>query len=256
MQAIIIGAGRGSRLQHRTDAVPKTLVEVLGKPMLEHILLALEHGGFRRQDVWFIAGYKAEVVRERYPELRQIHNPRWEHNNILGSLLCAREQLRGGFVATYADIVYEGDVVRRLLANPAPFVLGCDTAWRRRYVDRHQHPETDAEKLRAEGGRVVELSRRLPSDAATGEFIGVMKASAAGAATLIDAYDAAAAQHPAGPYREGRSFERAYLIDLLAELLERGVVMEHEDTHGGYMELDTLEDLAHGAQWWSTRPAP
>ena len=42
MKAIIIGAGRGSRLKHLTEDIPKTLVPILGRPMLDGILDALE----------------------------------------------------------------------------------------------------------------------------------------------------------------------------------------------------------------------
>jgi L-glutamine-phosphate cytidylyltransferase len=254
MRAVIIGAGRGSRLQHRTDELPKTLVPVLGRPMLEHILDALEVAGFRRSDVVFVCGYAEDVVRARYPEFTYVRNADWANNNILASLLCAREHLLNGFVSTYADIVYDGDIARRVAESPYDLCLGCDTAWRRRYVARSQHPETDAEKLRAEGSRVVELSRRLASEAASGEFIGVMKASPAGARRLIDGYDTARARDQGGAYREGRSFPKAYLIDLLQELLEAGVEMHREDTPGAYMELDTLEDLAHAEAWWRERP--
>ena len=104
-----------------------------------------------------------------------MRNAGWEQNNILHSLMCARDYLTDGFVSTYADIVYEGAVVEKLVANPRDIVLGCDTAWRRRYAHRSQHPETDAEKLRADGDRVLEVSRAIASEAAGGEFIGVMK---------------------------------------------------------------------------------
>jgi choline kinase len=254
MRPVIIGAGRGSRLQHRTDEIPKTLVHVLGKPMLEHILDALESAGFARRDVIFVCGYAEEVVRERYPEFTYVRNADWANNNILASLMCAREHLVDGFVSTYADIVYDGDIARRVAASPHDLCLGCDTAWRRRYVVRSQHPETDAEKLRAEGSRIVELSRRITSEAAAGEFIGVLKASAAGARRLIHGYDAAKARDRGGEYREGRSFPKAYLIDLLQELLEAGTEMHREDTPGAYMELDTLEDLQHAEAWWRERP--
>jgi choline kinase len=254
MRAIIIGAGRGSRLAHHTQAIPKTLVEVSGQPMLEFILDALGEAGFARSDVVFVCGYAEDVVRERYPEFTFVRNADWENNNILLSLLKAREFLQDGFVSTYADIVYEGEIVRKLVASPHDLVLGCDTAWRRRYVNRSQHPETDAEKLRAEGSRVVALSRHIPSDAAQGEFIGVMKATAAGAATLLEHFDAAEKLHAGGIFREGRTFERAYLIDLLAEMLEAGVPLHREDTHGGYMEIDTVEDHAFADAWWRDRP--
>jgi choline kinase len=251
---VIIAAGRGSRLQSETDDIPKTLVEVMGRPMLEWILEALESAGLSRRDVVFICGYRAEVIKARYPEFTYVTNHDWQDNNILLSLLMARSYLKDGFVSTYGDIVYEGAVVQKLVRSRADITLGCDTAWRRRYIGRTQHPETDAEKLRASGGNVTQLSRTIASEQAYGEFIGVMKASANGAAQLVSAFDEAAQRYGAGEYREGRSFQKAYLIDLLAEMLESGVSMAHEDTQGGYMEIDTVQDLGMAERWWKERP--
>lgn len=253
MRAIVIGAGRGSRLGHNTDEVPKTLVEVMGRPMLDWILEALAAAGFTRKDVVFVCGYAEDVVRRRYPEFTFVRNEDWANNNILLSLLCAREHLKQGFVSSYADIVYDGAVVQKLAASRADISLGCDTAWRRRYVGRTQHPETDAEKLRADGDRVLELSRTIASEAAQGEFIGVMKLSAAGASSLCSAFDAAQARFDGGLFREGRTFRKAYLIDLLQQMLEAGVPMERQNTAGGYMEIDTGQDLAMAETWWKTR---
>ncbi|WP_437775913.1 NTP transferase domain-containing protein [Sorangium sp. So ce1097] len=252
MKAVIIGAGRGSRLRHLTEELPKTLVPILGRPMLDGILEALAAGGFKRSDVVFVCGYKADVIRAAYPDLTYVENRDWAQNNILLSLLCAREHLAGGFVSTYADIVYRPEIVADLVRSPHDIALACDTDWRRRYVNRSQHPETDAEKLRADAsGRVVELSRRIPSEAATGEFIGVMKLSAPGAARFLSAFDAARVAFAERPeFREGRTFRRAYLIDLLAQMIESGDALHKVDTHGGYMEIDTLEDASLADAWW------
>ena len=251
---MIIAAGRGSRLKSETDDLPKTLVEVMGRPMLEWVLEAFAAAGMSRKDVVFICGYRADVIKARYPEFTYVTNHDWQNNNILLSLLMAREYLRGGFVSTYGDIVYEGAVVEKLAQSRADITLGCDTAWRRRYVGRTQHPETDAEKLRADGKRVIELSRTIPSEQADGEFIGVMKLSQLGAASFLEAFDRAERAYAGGAYREGRTFQKAYLIDLLAEMLESGAVMEREDTRGGYMEIDTLQDLSMSEKWWNERP--
>jgi len=251
VKAVIIGAGRGSRLRHLTSDIPKTLVPVLGRPMLDGILEALEFGGFSRKDVVFICGYRAEVIKERYPDLTYVENRDWENNNILLSLLCAREHLTGGFVSTYADIVYRKEIVRDLVASPHAIALGCDTDWRRRYTGRSQHPETDAEKLRAEGERVVELSRKIASEAAQGEFIGVMKQTAEGARQFLEAFDAAERAYRGLVFREGRSFEKAYLIDLLQHMIEGGAALHRADMHGGYMEIDTLQDASLAESWWN-----
>ena len=50
--------------------------------------------------------------------------------------------------------------------------------------------------------------------------------------------------------RNGRRFEKAYLIDLLQHMLEGGAEMHRVDTHGGYMEIDTLQDRELSEQWW------
>jgi len=222
--------------------------------MLEWILEAFASAGLSRKDVVFVCGYRADVIKARYPEFTYVTNHDWQNNNILLSLLMAREYLKDGFVSTYGDIVYEGAVVQKLVKSPANIALGCDTAWRRRYVGRTQHPETDAEKLRADGSRVVELSRTIPSDQAEGEFIGVMKQTPAGASEFLAAFDRAERSYGSGQFREGRSFQKAYLIDLLAEMLEQGTSMQREDTHGGYMEIDTVQDLSMSEKWWNERP--
>jgi choline kinase len=249
MRPVIIGAGRGSRLEHLTEEIPKTLVPVLGRPILEWILESLSAAGFARKDIVFICGYQADVIRQRYPEFTYVENRDWEHNNILLSLMKAKDHLGDGFLSTYADIIYPGEVVRGLVASPHDKVLGCDTDWRRRYVGRTRHPETDAEKLRAEGERVVQLSRKIPSEEAAGEFIGVAKFSAEGAAELVLAFERAQADHRGQPYREGRTFERAYLIDLMQHMIEQGSSYFRVNTHGGYMEIDTLQDRELAPSW-------
>jgi len=222
----------------------------MGRPMLDWILEALASAGITRKDVVFVCGYAEEVVRARYPEFTFVRNADWANNNILLSLLCARDYLADGFLSTYADIVYDGEIVQKLLASPADIALGCDTAWRRRYIGRTQHPETDAEKLRADSTRVLEISRTIESDRANGEFIGVMKLSKAGARVFTDAFDRAQQTYGGGMFREGRSFQKAYLLDLLQEMLGSGTVMARENTAGGYMEIDTGQDLAMAQGWW------
>ncbi|HEY8091105.1 MAG TPA: phosphocholine cytidylyltransferase family protein [Polyangiaceae bacterium] len=250
MRPIVIGAGRGSRLGPNTDEIPKALVPVMGRPMLEWILEALGAAGFARKDVVYVCGYRQEVLRARYPEFTFVENRDWERNNILASLLCAREHMTHGFVSTYADIVYRGSAVKKAVASPHDKVLVNDTDWRRRYVDRSQHPESDAEKMRADGDRIVELSRRIASEKASGEFIGVTKFTAEGAREIIEAFDEAAPIWAGRVYREGRTWEKAYLIDLFQEMLERGSSFHRVDTHGGYMEIDTVQDLAMAEKWW------
>jgi len=218
--------------------------------MLEWILEALGEAGFTRKDVVFVCGYKADVLRARYPEFTYVENVDWENNNILESLLYARAHLGAGFVSSYTDIVYRGQAVKDVVAAPWDKVLVCDTDWRRRYIRRSQHPESDAEKMIGEGDRVVELARTTPSEKATGEFIGVTKFTADGARELIEAYEDAKANCAT---LGDRPFQKAYLIHLFQRMIEKGSAFHKVDTHGGYMELDTLQDLELAEAWWAGR---
>lgn len=241
IRPILIGAGRGRRLGPNTDAIPKTLVPVMGRPMLEWILDALKEAGFAKKDVVFVCGYKADVLRARYPEFTYVENRHWESNNILASLFCAREHMTDGFVSSYTDIVYRGEIVSKLMKADGDRVLACDTHWRKRYTNRSQHPETDGEKMRAENGRVIEVHRAIDSDRAHGEFIGVAKFTPQGARELIEAHD-----------RE-KLHAKAYMIELFERMIANGSHFGHVDTPGGYMEIDTEEDLAAAEGWWNQK---
>src|SRR5262249_19735800 len=99
MKAIIIGAGRGRRLQHLTREQPKCLVPIAGRPILSWILDALRAGGV--DDIVYIGGYLMEEVRRAHPEFRFIENRRWEENNILESRFCAESEMDGPFITSY-----------------------------------------------------------------------------------------------------------------------------------------------------------
>ena len=156
--------------------------------------------------------------------------------------------MEDGFVSSYTDIVYRGSAMKAAVDSPHDKVLVCDTDWRRRYIGRSRHPESDAEKMQATGSCVTDISRTIVSEEATGEFIGVAKFTSSGAKELIDAYeDAKVHCETLGD----RPFKQAYLIHLFQRMIHGGSAFHRVDTHGGYMELDTLEDLQLAEAWWA-----
>jgi L-glutamine-phosphate cytidylyltransferase len=251
MKAIIIGAGRGRRLMPLTENEPKCYAPIHGKRILDWTLDALAGGGFTRKDVVFIGGYQMPLIQRDYPEFTFVENKNWETNNILASLFCAESHMEEGFVCSYADILYRPDPIRRLMQSPHDITLVVDTDFRRRYTRRSQHPESDAEKLRAEGDRVIEVNRRIPGEDAAGEYIGVARFTPKGAATLRQHYHRVLSQiGPEAPFQGAPSFRMAYLIHLFQEMLEHGVDMRRVDTHGQYYEIDTTEDYQIVHEEW------
>ncbi len=251
MKAILIAAGRGRRLMPLTEDVPKCYTPVAGRRILDWCLDALGAGGLT--DVVFIGGYRIDRVRADYPHFAFRENRAWPDNNILVSLFHAEEDMAGGFVSSYADILYTPAAVRALMASPADIALLVDTDWRRRYAPRTQHPETDGEKVRLEVGRVVEIARTIAPEAAPAEFTGVAKFSPAGARLLAEHYHAARRAHDGAPPPPGKlPFQKWYLIDLLQRMLEAGVAIEAVPTHGGYFEIDTTQDWDLAERGWTS----
>ena len=73
MKAIILAAGRGSRMKNLTERNPKCLVELHGKSLLDRQLDALNMANI--EDIAIVTGYRREMLIRS--GLREFHNPRW-----------------------------------------------------------------------------------------------------------------------------------------------------------------------------------
>jgi choline kinase len=248
MQAIIIGAGRGQRLMPTTADTPKCFAEVNGRRILDWTLAALRDNGIQR--ICFIGGYQIDKVRQAYPELTFRHNQDWANNNILASLLYAEDLMTEPFICCYSDILFTPTVIAATLANRDDAALVVDTHWQIRYTDRTEHPPDDAEKVLVKNGAVTRVSRDIPTADAHGEYIGVAKFSAAGAARLVAHYHRCRERCAGRPFHQAKTFEKAYLIQLLQDMIEAGERFVHVDTPGGYIEIDTQQDFDYARRHW------
>ncbi len=99
-------------------------------------------------------------------------------------------------------------------------------------------------------GRITRVHRAIDAREAHGEYIGVAKFDQNGAATLREHYHEAKKQFSGRPFREAGLFEKAYLIQLLQDMIEKGVVLSLVETPGEYMEIDTQEDFELAQTQW------
>ncbi len=241
MNVIIIGAGRGARVMPYSQHAPKCFTEVNGKRILDYTLEALkvsDHKG-----IHFIGGYLIDVVKKDYPHFIYHHNHGWETNNVLASLFYAEPAMKDGFISTYADILFTPEVIQKISRSPHDITIAIDTDWKSRYQDRSQHPMEDAEKVLMNGNQITKVARDIPNDEADGEFIGVAKFTPRGAEKLREYYHVAKQNHDGKQFRGAAIFRKAYLIHLLQEMIEKGEKIHFVTTHGGYFEIDTVEDL-------------
>ena len=119
MKAVILAAGKGTRMGALTTELPKPMLRVQGKPILEHILEGLIEAGIR--EFFIVTGFRAEVIEAHFGD-----GQKWNASIQYGRQLTqdgtgkapevAREFVGGeDFVLTYGDILVRPQTYQAML---------------------------------------------------------------------------------------------------------------------------------------------
>lgn len=238
MRAIILAAGEGTRLRPYTEDRPKCLVELAGRPLLDWQIEALRSAGI--SDIVLVTGYHAEQVEAYGFPTR--HNPRYAETNMVASLMCAREELRGDtdVLIAYADILYQAEIVEALIASKAELATTIDLDWRKLWERRMADPLKDAETLKLDAdGRILELGKKPTSlDEIQGQYMGLTRVGAKLAPELVQTYEKLAREA-----LDRAKFDKMYMTDFLQYLGDHVSPLMAVPVHGGWVEVDSREDL-------------
>ena len=135
-KTLIVAAGIGSRLKTHTENLPKCMLDFGGKTLLERQLSAYRECGINNISV--VRGYKKNKIN--YKNIKYFDNKNYEKNNILNSIFYGEEVINGNIIIAYSDILFESNVVKRLLESDHDISIVVDIDWRGYYVDRNDHP--------------------------------------------------------------------------------------------------------------------
>lgn len=245
MIALILAAGRGSRLRELTSDKPKCLVSLAGKPLLRWQYEALHAAGAQRLLV--VRGYLAERLVPEAAGLSSgafdtIANPQWEHSNMLSSLLCASPWLEAAFAAgeqeaviSYADIVYPAAHVRALCeqGGATPVSITFDTQWESLWRVRFADPLSDAESFASKNGFLQDIGRKPQSlDEIQGQYMGLLRVTHQGWREITAAC------------RDlGDDVARTDMTSFLRLLMARHVPIATVPVQGRWCEVDNQDDL-------------
>jgi phosphoenolpyruvate phosphomutase len=193
------------------------------------------------QDVIIVRGYKKDAID--LPSVGTRDNDEFADTKELYSLACAREDLDGPCLVTYGDILFRPYMLDALLRAEGDIVIVADALWR----DREQSAEGLVRDLIVADrafttnfldDALVNLSAAghgiSPKDA-TGEWVGMLKLSKAGAAAVhveLDAMDAD------GLLRD------AEIPDLLNRMMAAGHKVQVQYITGQWLDVDDVHDLA------------
>jgi choline kinase len=233
-RAIILAAGRGSRMGHLTDDRPKCLIELDGSPLIERQIAALRRAGV--DQIGVVRGYRAETVD--FPGLFYFANERWSETNMVMSLSTAAPWLRSGpVIVSYADIFYSNELVRGLMDAPGALVISYDRTWRRLWSRRFAEPLADAETFRVDaGGRLRAIGGNTTRiEEIEGQYMGLLKFTPT-AWSFVEAFLSTL---------EPAVRDRLDMTGLLRGLLGGNqIAINTFGTNGQWGEIDNPEDVA------------
>ena len=229
---MILAAGMAKRLRPLTDTMPKCLLKVGGRTLLERTVEAMRQAGISEFVV--VTGYRGDMIRDflsAYDESLSftfLHNADYEHNNNIYSLWMAGEVVRGkDFLLMDSDIFCDPAAVVRIAQEPESALA----------VNRHECGEEEMKVVVDADMRITEISKTCRPEDAMGESVGIEKIAADYSDALYKELDQMILQEKLIDIFYERAFER---------LIPQGHTFRVVDTSSYYSyEIDTPEDYDH-----------
>ena len=231
VRAVILAAGRGSRLNHLTRDRPKPLVTLEGKTLLEWQTASLRAAGV--SDIAVVRGYRGEMID--LPGLAYLENAEWARTNIVHSLRCADEWLNASIcIVSYGDIVCHPSLISTLVDTTGEIVVAYDVLWESLWRQRFEVPAEDAETFRIEDGWIEEIGGTVGSlDSVEGQYLGLFRLTPEGWSKICGFLS----------LMEDEAARNLDVTALLGRLIREGVKVRGTPIRGRWCEVDQVSDL-------------
>lgn len=162
-QAVILAAGRGSRLGSILNGKPKCLLEVDGRPLISYQVEMLRSLGVER--ICVVVGHGAGYVYESLDDdISFVVNPRYSDTNSLFSLWLAAAWVEGPFTMMNSDLLAHPKIYERVV-NSGKTCLAYDSS---------SGNEEEHMKIQIEDGAVRAIRKSLPIELSAGENVGIL----------------------------------------------------------------------------------
>ncbi len=241
--AVVLAASRGAALGALTADRPKCMIPVRGTPLLARQVDMLRAAGI--DEVSIVTGWAADAID--VAKVAKVHNADFENSSEAHSLHLAADKLTGPTVVSYGDILIRDYMLDALLRAEGDIVVMADALWRDRAQSADglvrdlvvaDRPFT-TDFLDDTPARLVEAGDHVDRDTATGEWVGVLKLSEAGARAIAETLAAMAADGTLG---------EADIPVLLNRALQAGHEVRVQYVTGQWLDIDDALDLARAGE--------
>ena len=171
MHAIILAAGRGSRLLPLTTDLPKCLLPIGNTTVLGMQLDTLFANGVKTATV--ITGFNAHMVeaeiraRKSGPKVKTLFNPFFQVADNLASCWMARKSMKRDFILINGDTLFTPELLQTILAAPKSDIAVT--------IDQKGYYDGDDMKITLDGTRLTQIGKTLPLTETHGESIGMLR---------------------------------------------------------------------------------
>jgi choline kinase len=224
--AIILAAGRGSRMGKSTERTHKCLTKLIGKTLLEWQIQTLESVNIN--NIKLISGYKSELLSGNFSK---IQNTNWSKTNMVYSLFCA-PRINTDTLVCYSDIVYSKKHVIDLIESDGEIVITADKNWLELWSKRFNNPLDDAESFKTNNNRLIEIGKKQPKvENIEAQYMGLLKFS-------INGWDLAYKKYKSLDEDKQLNIDMTSFLSLLINETTINVVF----VEGKWCEVDTESD--------------
>ena len=188
MKAIVLAAGKGSRMGKLTQNIPKPLVNVNGKSIIERQLSILKQNGIL--DIIIVTGPHHEKFN--FKNVVCVNNLDYKKHDTLGSFMTARDYMNDEIITTYADQIFEEKIFKSMTEFTGDIGIAVDLDWEKNYVNRDQHPKSEAENVLINGNEILELRKNISEckeNEKIGECLCIIKLSREGSKIMVKKYE-------------------------------------------------------------------
>ncbi len=172
MQLIILASGRGSRLKKLTSKIPKCLVKIRSKTIIDYI-----SENFKKfNQTIILTGYQSNLINNKFPKLKKIKNKKYMTTNMVYSLFCSKKYINQDVIISYSDIIYDHKIIDKMISlNKTHIPLNNKwlNLWKKRMNEKKIN--NDAENLITKKNEVVSIGEKIINIRPSLQFMGLIK---------------------------------------------------------------------------------